>query len=847
MSGLFRCACLAACMLSGVGATAIDHQRALSLDDFPDQRVSVRLDEGQWSPDGSKFVYLVYGRKHPARVGELGAHQDGSDVWVVDARTGRNERVTDADPDTTYSEAKWSPDGQRLAFVAYHDNDAWMLVWSERTRAISKAFQETINTGSEKTFAWLSNAQLLCLISANDQEVFGRSTTVSASVPLRAISAWRSAWLNQLDGVSVLDVGAREREGTLRSLDIRTGSSTVLWTGNATEINLSPDRGYVAIYATAETTSTLTERLNTIAEQPSGVVRLLALEIKSHRVALDYTASLDDGSGDRLPIVWSHDSHKFAFCTRGSGKFDSPIRIHVADLESGVPPTTEDKLASEAERRGFSTFVISLDWSTSRLLALLGPSHPNNGAAAAIGKSTWVVVNSSADFEPIRNPTGKGFPSEWLVGPDGKELLGASDGSLWKLSEGSRDVAPFVPRITNVEALIQQAGLAPANRLRDHALIRVPGGPGGDCWYDLNLLTEKTRLLASPQQQMSFVSYSFTGNGIFLHDDYKETRVWLVGEDQAKLSGIWSLNNGSNVDIREITVSPTRRFKYTDASGRSLGADLVLPYGYTKGKRYPLVVWVYSGQMIPMPETEDVCVSCDLQPSDILRDLFMNPQVLAAKGYLVLTPSMPLPSKARSTRPSLSSDEPAKHLLDGVLPAIDKVIELGYADAKRVAVMGHSFGGFDTYSIITQTDRFKAAIAIAGSSDFVSRYGTFSPWNRYSSAPLDISQMSWAEAGQAGLGAPPWSDPEVYLRNSPVFHADKIETPLLIIQGDMDFVPIQQGEEMFTAMQRLNKKCRFVRYYGAGHEITKPSQAKDMWRRIFGWLDENLPADQRHP
>lgn len=94
------------------------------------------------------------------------------------------------------------------------------------------------------------------------------------------------------------------------------------------------------------------------------------------------------------------------------------------------------------------------------------------------------------------------------------------------------------------------------------------------------------------------------------------------------------------------------------------------------------------------------------------------------------------------------------------------------------------------------------------------------------------------------MGDTPWGDLSRYVRNSPIYFADRVRTPLMIIQGDLDYVPIQQGEEFFTGLYRLGKKAKFVRYWGEGHTIETPVNTRDMWQRIFGWFDEQLRAGE---
>ena len=91
-----------------------------------------------------------------------------------------------------------------------------------------------------------------------------------------------------------------------------------------------------------------------------------------------------------------------------------------------------------------------------------------------------------------------------------------------------------------------------------------------------------------------------------------------------------------------------------------------------------------------------------------------------------------------------------------------------------------------------------------------------------------------------GMTAPPWKEMERYIGNSPITYVGKVETPLLIMQGDLDYIPIQQGEEFFTALYRQNKKARFVRYWGEDHLLTSPANIRDMWARVYVWLDTFL-------
>lgn len=210
----------------------------------------------------------------------------------------------------------------------------------------------------------------------------------------------------------------------------------------------------------------------------------------------------------------------------------------------------------------------------------------------------------------------------------------------------------------------------------------------------------------------------------------------------------------------------------------------------------------------------------------------LNLQIAAAFGYAVLWPSMPL-------NPPGETDDPLLKLGDGVLPAIDKVVADGLVDPGRVFVAGHSFGGFAACGLITQNDRFKAAISLAGITDLTSLYGSlFGPIRYTELAHEHLFHFTWSESGQGRMGRPPWEDAGRYLRSSPIFYVDRVQTPVMLIHGDLDQVPMDESEAFFMSLNRQGKRAELVRYWGEGHVLQSPANVRDMWARIIAWLDE---------
>ena len=166
------------------------------------------------------------------------------------------------------------------------------------------------------------------------------------------------------------------------------------------------------------------------------------------------------------------------------------------------------------------------------------------------------------------------------------------------------------------------------------------------------------------------------------------------------------------------------------------------------------------------------------------------------------------------------------------------------ADPNRLALVGQSAGGWATLGLITQTQRFRSAIASAGYSNLASLYGTFYGQARYGDSGhpqrYQLLRMLQFERGYCAADAPPWEQPERYRINSPIWRVADVRTPLMLVQGEIDFIPVQQGEEFFTALYRQGRRAQFVRYAGEGHTIAARENVIDLWRRIDEWLRETL-------
>jgi dipeptidyl aminopeptidase/acylaminoacyl peptidase len=260
----------------------------------------------------------------------------------------------------------------------------------------------------------------------------------------------------------------------------------------------------------------------------------------------------------------------------------------------------------------------------------------------------------------------------------------------------------------------------------------------------------------------------------------------------------------ANPQLKAKRFGPTGLVSYLDADGHPKYAVVYYPVGYERGKAYPTIFIVYE---------------------DFFDDSF-DPVagVLTANGYVVVKPSV-----------DFDIGYPGEAWVKGVTAAANKLIEMGVADSARLGVHGTSYGGYATNLLVTQTNRFKAAINISGKVDVISFY-TDSP-------RLGVRNVHAAEKSQDRLGATLWQQPQKYVQQSAIMFADRIQTPLMLITGAQDSnVPADNTREMYYALRRLGKEVVWVNYMNGGHGGGNATAADvlDMQRRMLSWYDAKL-------
>jgi dipeptidyl aminopeptidase/acylaminoacyl peptidase len=254
-------------------------------------------------------------------------------------------------------------------------------------------------------------------------------------------------------------------------------------------------------------------------------------------------------------------------------------------------------------------------------------------------------------------------------------------------------------------------------------------------------------------------------------------------------------------------------FDFRNRDGVRLQGILALPDDYKPGEKRPMLVSFYEKNSANMHR---------YSAPNFLTGMGAVPMEAVSRGYITMLPDIHFRTGASHS-----------DMLECVEAATRKVIELGYADPKRIGLQGHSWGGYQSSFIVTQTDLFAAVVTGAPPTNLVSFYNTL-----YKST--GTVQQGIMELGQVrmGAGATPWTAHELYESQSPLHHAPNIKTPFMILHGTVDnAVDWSQGLEFYAAARRWGKNVIFLSYPGEPHHLQRRENQKDFQIRMKQFFD----------
>lgn len=811
------------------------------------------------SPDG-RYIAIVVGRTPSIRSqyhGRSDAPLLQRDVWVVPTAGGAAVNVTDGDRDASTSwSLAWSPNGKRLAALTTKGSRdrIRVVVWTadaadsrayeqepahEPTVVVPRSAVYYLTAGRRSDQAettpvvWLTDDDFL-YVTVDDGD--------DASTIDIAAAAWQTTRLGLEASSSVLESGAAvtprpRRWSRLERVHVPSRTVTLLATvppeyQRQTTLSLivSPSGKHVAVVGDigpnlvppTVTMSRDNERRTRIGIVPlDGSAAADSLLKWAPRVAGPQAAS----------VRWSPDGARVAVLAKPLAAGDS-IRdpgtpsntVFIATIDGAVRTIARDTLRATA-----------VEWtSADQLIVRAREEHPGTAergmadagseAGGTRARDEWWRVERISGRRTATTDSLASVPSAVIRLGDGR-FVGLNDSTGIVIGPTGHARTIDVANAPALRAIVWPRNGGPAT---DNVIVAEGGGPSraDTRWYQVRIADDRARALEieRPAPAPRFVGFHAAAGdaavAAFSGATDSGTFVWVTRGGQS-VRAVFA----NNRFIAEVETGPRRLISYRHVDGDSLSAELLLPPGYRNDTRVPVLVWVYGGASV-----SDTL----FMEGKHVASLF-NPQLFAAKGVAVLFPSIPLAPYGTN------SAEPIADIAKSVMPAVDRLVDLGIADPERIAVGGLSYGAYAVYGLLTQTSRFRAAIAIDGDADLFTSYVAFDASTRYLDGAHERREgFWWAEASQGRMGATPWQDPLRYVRNSPFFALDRITTPLLIVHCDLDFVPIAHAEQMFAGLYRLGKTARFVRYFGEKHGPFSPANLQDVWAHIYRWIDEYL-------
>jgi dipeptidyl aminopeptidase/acylaminoacyl peptidase len=459
-----------------------------------------------------------------------------------------------------------------------------------------------------------------------------------------------------------------------------------------------------------------------------------------------------------------------------------------------------------------NVYVYEYDWS---------PDGRNFAVTAATGEGDnnwWIaqlytIAVANGDMKSIYKPPVERQLAVPRWSPDGRSVVfiggimsdeGSNGGDIFQVPAAGGEARDLTPGLASSASHL----MWPA---RSSKLFFTEHRDGGSAISQLDPATGTVERLWQGDES---ITAPFEDTGISLSADGKTSA--LIRNSWRQPPEVWA---GKTGDWRQVThANSGRKPLWGEAKSLHWTSDgfrvqgwLLYPRGFDAGRKYPLVVAVHGGP------------AASVKPS-WPRPGF-NPALLSQQGYFVLLPN-PRGSYGQGEKFTQANvkDFGGGDLRD-ILAGVDEAIRTAPVDPQRLGITGWSYGGFMTMWVVTQTDRFRAAVAGAGVANWQSYYGENA---------IDQWMIPY-------FGSSVYDDPAVYAKSSPIHFIKQVKTPTLVLVGDRDGeCPPPQSYEFRHALKTLGVKTEMVVYPNEGHLFHKPEHQRDVLVRMIRWFNENL-------
>jgi fermentation-respiration switch protein FrsA (DUF1100 family) len=516
------------------------------------------------------------------------------------------------------------------------------------------------------------------------------------------------------------------------------------------------------------------------------------------------------GGNSTLALVYNPLTHS------ASDKFVHDADFYITDLSKNAPP----KLMAKNVIGGSTNVFVS---PTGKYVCYF--EHGQwKVYTVATGVTTTVTATLPVSFsiesmtEPDENSYGHpGWSSNetylllydefdvWKIKPDGSHserlTRGREAGIKYRLLSEKKGQSK-----TNDGRIVTVGTFDLGSKLLLNSRSISNGHNGFAVWHPNN----KLQTICYVPKAINGIVQSENGTFVWSEEDVAQSPTLMLRKGTGKVEQL----HASNKQQQYFNWTKAEVLHYKNSEGIPIRGILYYPASYVSDKMYPMVVHIYQKQSNSLHKYT--------LPTLLNGDGF-NKTNLTSKDYFVLLPDITYRAGAIGAS-----------AVDCVEAAVRKALENPAIDAKNVGLIGHSFGGTQTDFIITQSELFKCAVAGAATTDFISSHLSVTP-------NYKIPNFYKIERAQARMMVSPFEDWERYLKNSAVFHAAKISTPLLSWTGDRDGqVDYTQSIAFYLALRRLKKEHTMLVYPTVDHDMSGRKEAADLTQKIEDWLDYYL-------
>jgi len=457
-------------------------------------------------------------------------------------------------------------------------------------------------------------------------------------------------------------------------------------------------------------------------------------------------------------------------------------------------------------------YIYEYDWAPGGA-SFAATAAPGDGDANWWTAQLYTVSAASGEMKSIYKPPVEQQIAAPRFSPDGRSVVfigglmsdeGSTGGDVFQVPASGGAAKNLTPGMSASASNITW----PKN---SRWLFFTEHHDGGSAISQLDPATGQTERLWQGDES---INPPFDDSGISMTADGKSSA--LIRHSWQQPPEVWSGRIG---DWKPVTQeNRSRKPLWGEAKslhwsndGFNIQGWLIYPANFDASKKYPMVVAVHGGP------------ASSVKPSWPRPGY--NPALLSQQGYFVLMPN-PRGSYGQGEKFAAANvrDFGGGDLRD-ILAGVDEAVRSAPVDPQRIGITGWSYGGFMTMFAVTQTNRFKAAVAGAGISNWKSYYGENA---------IDTWMIPY-------FGASVYDDPPVYAKMSAIDFIKQVKTPTLVVVGDRDGeCPAPQSYEFWHALKAVGVKTEMVVYPNEGHSFHKPEHQKDVLLRMIAWFNENL-------